>query len=88
MEKNVLKFNEDFIKNYDGDCDKGYIFHEDVEYPKHLHDLHNDLPFLSERIKINKCNKLVCSLYDKKLCFLYKIIETCIRSWTDIKESS
>ena len=24
-----------------------------------------DLPFLPERMKINKCNKLVCNLYDK-----------------------
>ena len=26
----------------------------------------NDLPFLSERMKINKCEKLVCYFYDKK----------------------
>ena len=37
----------------------------DVEYPKRLHNFHNDLPFLSERMKIKKCNKLVCSLYYK-----------------------
>ena len=28
--------------------------------------MHSDLPFLPERIKINKCSKLVCNLYDKK----------------------
>ena len=33
---------------------------------KNLHDLHSDLPFLPERMKIDKCNKLVCNLYDKK----------------------
>ena len=65
MEKNVLKFNEDFIKNYDEDSDKGYIFAVVVEYSKNLHDLHSDLPFLPERMKINKCNKLVCNFYDK-----------------------
>ena len=27
--------------------------------------MHNDLPFLPERMKINKSNKLVCNLYDK-----------------------
>ena len=26
---------------------------------KNLHDLHIDLPFLPERMKIDKCNKLV-----------------------------
>ena len=61
----MLKFNEEFIKNYDEDSDKGYIFEVDVEYPKNIHDLHSDLPFLPERMKINKCNKLVCNLYDK-----------------------
>ena len=58
--------NEDFIKNYDENNDKGYIFEVDVKYPKRLHDLHSDLPFLSERMEINKCKKLVCNLYDKK----------------------
>ena len=65
MEKDYAEFNEEFIKNYDEDADKGYIFEVDVEYPKNLHDLHSDLPFLHERIKINKCNKLACNLYDK-----------------------
>ena len=30
-----------------------------------MHDLHSDLPFLLERMKINKCSNLVCNLYDK-----------------------
>ena len=65
MEKNVLKFNEEFVKNYDEYSDNGYIFEVDVEYPKNLHHLHSDLPFLSERMKIDKCSKFVCNLYDK-----------------------
>ena len=44
----------------------GYVLEVDVEYPKNLHDLHSDLPFLSERIEINQCSKLVYNLYDKK----------------------
>ena len=28
--------------------------------------MHSDLPILPERTKINKCNKLVCNLYDKE----------------------
>ena len=38
----------------------------DVRYPKRLHDLHSDLPFLPERIEINKCTKLICNLSNKK----------------------
>ena len=82
--KCMLKFNEDFIKNYDKNSDKGHILEVDVEYPENLHDFHSHLPFVPERIKINKCNKLVCNLYDKKTMFSYKIIEKRIRSWTNI----
>ena len=66
MEKNVSNFDEDFIKNYDEDRNKEYILEVDIEYPKDLHNLHTDLLFLSERMKIKKCNKLVCNLCDNK----------------------
>ena len=73
MEKNILKFNKEFVKSYDEYSDNGYIFEVDVEYPKNLHHLHSDLLFLPEgmiiympeRMKIDKCSKLVCNLYDK-----------------------
>ena len=69
MEKHISKFNENFIKHYNEDSDKGYILEVDIKYPKNLHNMHVDLPFLPERMKIKKCNKLVCNLYDKKqLC--------------------
>ena len=64
--RKVSKIDEDFAKNYDGDTDKVYILEVDVEYSKNLHDLHSYLPFLPERMTIDKCNKLVCNLYDKK----------------------
>ena len=38
----------------------------DIEYPRKLHDLHSDLPFLPETMKIYKCKKLVCNLRNKK----------------------
>ena len=64
--KNVTEIDEKFIKKYDEDSDKGYIFEVDVKYPKRLHDLHSDLPFLPKRIKFDKCKKLVCNLLNKK----------------------
>ena len=63
-DNNIL--NEEFIKNYNENDKKGYILEVDVKYPKKLHNLHSDLPFLPERMEINKCKKLVCNLYDKK----------------------
>ena len=59
-------FTEDFIKNYDEDSDIGYLFVVDVDYPRDIHKLHSDLPFLPERMKINKCIKLVCNVQDKE----------------------
>ena len=58
-EKNTPKYNEKFTKNYDEDRDEGYILEVDIHYLKDFHDFHCDLPFLSERRKINKYNKLV-----------------------------
>ena len=59
-------FTEDFIKNYDEESDIGYLFVVYVEYPKNLHMLHSDLPFLLEKMKISKCDKFVCNLNDKE----------------------
>ena len=42
------------------------IFLNYVKYPKKLHDLHSDLPFLPKKMKIDKCKKLVCDLHNKK----------------------
>ena len=60
------KVNEDFIKSYDENNDKGYILEVDVKYPKRLHELHSDLPFLSERMEVNNYKKLVCNLFNNK----------------------
>ena len=64
MKKNMLELNED-LKNYDEDSDKWCILQVDLKYSKNLHDLHSALPFLPERMKINKCNQLACNIYDK-----------------------
>ena len=45
---------------------KGYLLEVDVEYPKELHENHNELPFLTERMKIGRVEKLVPNLKDKK----------------------
>ena len=62
----VSKFDEEFVKNYDENSDKGYILEVDVEYPENIRMLHSDLPFLPERMKIGKCSKLVCTTQNKE----------------------
>ena len=47
--KNLYKFIEIFIRNYDESSDKGYFLKVKVNYPKKLFDLHKDLPFLPEK---------------------------------------
>ena len=44
----------------------GYVLEVDVKYPKELHDHHNDLPFMCEKIRVNGVEKLVPNLHDKK----------------------
>ena len=48
---NMLKSDKEFIRNYDENSNKGYILEVTTDYPKDLHDLHSDLPFLSEKIE-------------------------------------
>ena len=38
--------------------DEGYFLEVDVEYLEQLHELHNDLTYLSERMKIEKSKSL------------------------------
>ena len=42
------------------------ILEVDLEYPKNLHDLHNDYPLLPERLMIGEVKKLIPNLRNKK----------------------
>ena len=64
--EDTSRINKEFIKNYNENSNKGYILEVDVKYPKKLHDLYSDLPFLPRRMKIDKCKKLVRNLQNKK----------------------
>ena len=41
------------LSDYDVDSSKGIILEVDLEYPKELHDLHNDYPVAPEKIKVS-----------------------------------
>ena len=47
------------------------ILEVDLEYPKSLHDLHNDYPLAPEQIVVNKVSKLIPNLGDKKKYILH-----------------
>ena len=62
----LWRFNEKFIKSYDENSDIEYLFEVIVKYQKKIFGSHKDLPFLPERRKIEKVEKLVCGLKDKE----------------------
>ena len=62
----ISKIDEDFVKDYNKNDNKGYILDVDVDYPIKLQNLHSDLPFLPERMIINNNKKFVSNLNDKK----------------------
>ena len=63
--KDTSPFKEDFINNYNEESDEVYFLEIDVQYPKKLLELLDDLPILPKRMKIEKDEKLVTNLHDK-----------------------
>ena len=66
-EKQISKLN---VARYNENSEKGLILEVDLEYPKELHNLHNDYPLAAERVCVNK-NML--SDYCKKIATKYNI---------------
>ena len=84
------KSNEDFIKSYHDNSDEGCFLEVDVQYPEDLYNLHSDLPFFPERMKIQKVEKLVERLHGKEeyvMIFKEKIFKGSIKSWINIEKS-
>ena len=63
--KDTSQFNEDFIKNCNEENDERYFDEVDVQYSEKLHELHNDLPFSREMMKVEKFEELLANLHDK-----------------------
>ena len=56
--EDASQFNEDFIENYNEEGDESYSLEVDVQYPEKLHELYNDLPFLTEGMKLKMLRSL------------------------------
>ena len=84
--KDTSQFNNYFIKNYNEDSDKGHFLKVNVKYLEKLHELHNDLSFLPERIKIEKVENLVCMI--KMNMLTHRKFKTSIKSRISFEKSS
>ena len=69
--QDTSQFKKDFIKKYNEESGEKYFLEVDVQYLEKLHEFHSDLPFLPERMNIEKFEKLVASLHDKTEYFLH-----------------
>ena len=68
--ENISEFDESLIsyneKSHEEIIEEGYFLEVDVvEVHAKIHDLHHDLSYLLEKIKIEKVEQLVTSLHDK-----------------------
>ena len=68
---NLSIFTEDVIKYYNKNSNAGYFLEVDIKYPKELFNKQKDLPFLPNREKINKAEKLVTTIEDKEKYVLH-----------------
>ena len=71
--EDTFQFNEDFIKNCNEESDEGFFLEVAAQYLEKLHELHDDLLFLPERMKIEKVEKLVPNLLMIKSSYLIKV---------------
>ena len=54
-----------FLKNYNEEGNEVYFLEVNVQCIEKLYELHNVLPFLSERMKTENVKKLEANLHDK-----------------------
>ena len=52
--EDISEFNESFIKSYNEEIDEGNFLENDSQCLESLHNIHNDLRFSLERMKIEK----------------------------------
>ena len=60
------------------------ILEFDLEYPKELHDLHNDNPLAPERIQMNTVDNVIPNLWDKKKYDIHHNIHTNLQQYLSL----
>ena len=75
------KINKTNLASYKEDSKKGLILEVDLEYPKKLHDFHNDYPLAAERVTVIEnifseyCQKIK-NKYSISIAQVHKLIPT------------
>ena len=65
----------------------GYFPEVNIDYPKELFNFHKDLPFLPERKKVEKVEKLICSIeYKEKYFIPIKALKQTLNHGLKLKE--
>ena len=85
--EDISVFTNDFIMNYDVNINEGYIFEATIRYPEKLYNKHKDLPFLPQKEKINKCQKLTCSVKNKEKYVVHiRALKQALKYWLILEE--
>ena len=58
----MVSDEETIYENYQENSERRNILEVVVDYPSELQKVYSDLPFLPERMKIGKCQRLVCNV--------------------------
>ena len=59
------------MKNYNEESNERYFLKVDIQCPEKLPELHNDLPWLREKVKIENVEKPITNLLDKTQYVIY-----------------
>ena len=81
------EFDKSFIKSYNEEGYEAHFLEVDIQYPENVDNPHSDLPFLPQRMKIEKIPKLVANL-PKTVYYPHKKFKTSFKPWASVKKGT